>query len=346
MDPSITPFLCNGYNDKDYDYIVTPFAEHIPKAFHMHYGIFWGIVGLLFTGAYTAVQVRGEGPLLRVIWPSLTLGLLPFAIIIATIYFSKILEKFTPSLFSILEWEHQRTLDWYSDELRAIFSNKWMFLCGVLNAFVIYGVAYKGPVYPTEATAQTTFMFLMALLGFISGGAVYSLLRIVVMLDRLGKTGNVRISVYQHPLTSIKAIGALMTKISTMALCLYLLGISYSLTCPNTLPTLLATAAFGGVIAILFIAPQVRIHRIMTSVKHERLINFSSYLEKALENVIAEPSDRNISQARRLLSVQNSLNQMDEWPFNTKMVVKLVTGIVVPIAAMLVPLVCTLLQKG
>ena len=111
--------------EKDYDYIVTPFPEKIARFFHISYPLMWFIVSLflgalhIFSCLYSHETVSQKALLV-------VIALRPFFIAVAIVRFSKALEEFTPSLFSFIDWPDERILDWYESELRSIFNFKWM----------------------------------------------------------------------------------------------------------------------------------------------------------------------------------------------------------------------------
>ena len=77
----------------------------------------------------------------------------------------------------------------------------------------------------------------------------------------------------------------------------------------------------------------------MLKVKHQKLRNFSIYLEEALEKVTEDPSQGNLQRVKELFGIQQSLSQMGEWPFDTKVLFTILTGIAVPIIAALIQLI-------
>lgn len=327
-------------DDHHYDEIVTPFTERIADAFKTHYVVFWVIAGFILTLIHVVIMGRYEEIRIDTMWPSISFGMLPSATIISNIYFSKILERFTPSLFNILSWEKNKSIDWYTKQLNKIFSDKNIVISGLAMCLLLTPTAFYGPLLPEHYIARISFMVLMSIVTFTAGGTLYSLVAIIIMLDDLAKTNALKVSIYQHHLTSIKAIGSLMAKISITALLLYFLGISYNIACKQTIITAVTTAIFGVIILLLFILPQMKVHNIMSRVKQKRLIMFSVHLEKSLHDVTINPSEGNISQVRELFAIQNSLNEMNEWPFDTKMLITVLTGIAVPILLVLLQVIC------
>lgn len=73
-------------------------------------------------------------------------------------------------------------------------------------------------------------------------------------------------------------------------------------------------------------------------------MNFSNYIEESLQAVTEDPSVGNIQRVRELFEIQRSLNGMGEWPFNTKLLLTLLTGIAIPIFVVLLQIICSKLK--
>lgn len=335
-DYEISQLIIEGH---DFDEIVTPIAERIPVYFHAHYIVFWFIIGIIFTSVHTTITGLYEGTNISKLWPSISLGMLPFVIVIINIYFSKILEEFTPSLILILKWKSETTLTWYSNQIKMIFSDKNMFFSGLITNVIFLPMSFFGPIFPSKPISQASFIITIIFINFASGGLLYSLFMMIRMIHSLGKTNAVTIPIYQHPITSIKAVGHLMTKISLSVLMIFVYGTSYTIYCDNDIITIGTTIASGIIVLTIFIFPQVQTHKIMSKVKHERLIQFSSHLEKALQDITSDPSSQNLSQIKELFAIQKSLNSMNEWPFDTKMLLSILSSIAIPIIAIAVQII-------
>lgn len=320
--------------DKDFDYIVTPYEEKLARIIPLPYPIVWLLFSCLLLGLHLFALWRTGEPF-KPLWPIVVVGLLPGLISIGTIWFSKILEQFTPSLYLFIDWPEEQVREWYESEVRAIFNLKWMLGCGVPTAILMLLCVVIGPLWPTNAYPKITFSILIFALGFLAGGMIYTMIRIPIIVYRLGKIEEIKVSVYQHPLTSVKAVGRLLGKISLVIIGIYVFGISYHLFCEANTLTVLVTCFFGLFVLAFFILPQFNVHKIMSKVKHRRLRRFSVYLEESLQNVTKDPSRKNVQRVRELFDVQKSLNMMGEWPFDTKILLVILIGIVMPIIVVL-----------
>ena len=187
----------------------------------------------------------------------------------------------------------------------------------------------------------TVLAIIVTLIGFLGGTLLFVILRIAIMIHRIGNIEAIKVSVYQHPLSSIKAVGSLLFRISIIALFVYFFGISMLFTGikQHGGMVFIIIAFFGAVVVLFFILPQVKIHQIMFKVKHQRLRDFSVHLESALEQVTMDPSQINIQRVRELFEIQKSLNGMGEWPFDLQLLLLLITGIAIPIAVVVIQII-------
>ena len=171
------------------------------------------------------------------------------------------------------------------------------------------------------------------------------MLRISIMVYKLGKIDEMKVSIYQHPVTSIKAIGKLMSRLALTILIIYIFGMSYFFTYIPSTSILFMNLFFGVLVLGFFIYPQINVHKIMSKMKHRKLMRFSAYLEESLQAVTEDPSGANIQRVREMFEIQRSLNGMGEWPFNTKLLLTIVTGIGIPILVVLIQIIWSKLSN-
>ena len=323
-----------------FDYIVTPYQESIPNVIKMNPVIYWLLFAtVLIAFDHYALIHFDERPSIHI--PHFILGSLSCIIPLATIWFSKILEDFTPSLFMFIDWEEERTLKWYSEEIRSIFDDKWMMWSGVIMTSCMLPISFIiGQLVPTNLIPKLTFLAIMISLYFLAGSLIYVMIRICIMVNKLGDIDAIKVSVYQHPMVSVKAVGKLMGKISFTIIGIYIYGITYLIFTRSDMLMIFITIFFGVFVLVFFIFPQIKVHKIMSKVKHKRLMVFSTYLENALQDVTDDPSQQNIQRVKELFGIQQSLVEMGEWPFNTKILFPLLAGIATPLIIAILQLIC------
>ncbi|MFA7256501.1 MAG: hypothetical protein WC047_02875 [Kiritimatiellales bacterium] len=327
-----------------YDYIVTPYPEKLATLLRVPYPILWILISGLLLSIQSGAFFFAHGKPFCC-WPYIVFCLLPAILAITIVRFSKILEDFTPSLMSFLSWPEAQTLDWYSEKIRLIFNPRRMSIVGVCFILAMLHWTRTLPLYPKETLPKLTFLAILLIVQFIGGSMLYVMWHIALMVRALGKIDAIKISIYQHPLSSVKAVGALMARFAFTIVLIYIFGASYSLVCMSTASVLVTDLIFGAIVLVFFFFPQMEIHKLMFKVKHQRLIRFSAHLETALQQVAENPSRETVQQVRELFDIQRSLNEMGEWPFNTKMFMAILTGIAVPLIAVLLQASCQWVEK-
>lgn len=330
----------------EYDYIVTPFQEKLGSILSLPYWAPWAVISGVLLGVHLEAG-RGEGLGLSGWYAVIVSCSLPGLAAVATIWFSKALEQFTPRLFMFIERPKKDVVEWYEGEVRSIFSSLWMSVGGILLICLCLFCIKKGPLWKAygisswEVSKPLVIVIVTELLvGFLGGAMLYTMFGIGRMMHRLGKKEHIKVSVYHHPVTSVRAVGRLLTKISLVVVALYIFGISSSL-CSESVKELkiyVVILVFAVVVTCFFIFPQIKIHQIMARVKHERLSEHCSRVEKALEKVKENPSRGNIEEVRELFEVQRSLKGVGEWPFDTRLLLTVLTGVAVPLMVVLLQL--------
>ncbi len=318
----------------DYDDIVTPFQEKISSYFKLPYPIPWLLFScLLIYLHYLAMHDYTD---ITSILPYAILGALPCILPTASIWFSKLLERFTPSMLMFIYDKNNNCLEWYESEIRSIFNNKRMCQSGLAMVILMLPIAFNSPLLPVFYSSIVTYILIIISVNFFAGAMIYNMIRIWVMIYRLGRANQIKVSVYQHPLTSVKAVGKLMSKLSFTMIGIYIFGISYQIF-TEPAPSIIFVCGFFGIFVLLFfLGPQIEIHKIMSKMKHERLMTFSEHLEESLQKVSSNPNRANLQKVRELFGIQQSLNKMGEWPFDTKLLLTIITTLALPIVIVLI----------
>jgi hypothetical protein len=328
--------------NNDFDYIVTPFPERIARILRLPYPVAWLIISGFLFGLHVGGCLYSGSPVKLAIVRLAILALLPTCIATGIVWFSKALEKFTPSIFLFIDWPRDKILEWYESELRSIFNLKWMVLTGVVLAGVCLISGLPHDFWAGFRNLPTvTFRIMMVAVGFLGGGMFYAMIRIALMVHKMGKLEAIKVSIYQHPLTSVKSVGNLLGKIALVAIGIYLLGMLYVFgkTGEHGKLVFWIVVFFAVVVGSFFVFPQIKIHQMMSKVKHMRLREFSRHLEEALEGVTREPSRESVQRVRELFEIQKSLNEMGEWPFDTRKVFLIITGIAIPLIVVLLQII-------
>lgn len=130
------------------------------------------------------------------------------------------------------------------------------------------------------------------------------------------------------------AVGILYSKFTIFASSVYVIWGFFHMIVPpqfSSLQMILWFLGFAVLLLAYFILPQYSIHRMMISTKKEKLEMFSSQLRAALDESFGTATKENAEHLRDMLSVQNQLNQMCEWPFGNYEILHIALIIIIPL---------------
>ena len=196
------------------------------------------------------------------------------------------------------------------------------------------------PSWFTQVGTRISFIFLLFVAAYFVGAGFYVMIRTAVLVHNISKLP-LKISIYQHPTTSVKAIGHMFLRFSFCVIVAYSLWVFALLCSPLnkylTDPVILFwVVPFGLVVLLYFIIPQYKIHEIMIKEKHKKIRKFSTHLDEAMELVTNDPTTKNINRLRELFEIQQQLNGMEDWPFNMKSIIFLLSAIFIPLLAIVI----------
>lgn len=324
-----------------YDWMVTPLFERISNRLPLPYPIAWLVISEVLFLFYFLVLLLFEGIDIQHIGADAILPILLTLISTGVILFSKSMENFTDSIKTFIDWPEEKIISWYSKLIQNTFSAKQMIKyaipLSIISVFVSLG--FKDFDSTQAKFAYSSFMFLI---GFAGGCMLHSMIGIGRIVSALGDIEKLKVSIYQHPTTSIKAAGKLLFGISIFAAITYATALIYvcieyrerlilggALT--RDFCIIFILVAFGLFVIGYFIFPQIKVHDLMAKYKYKKIRQFSKHLDSALDKVMNEPSRSNMEQVKELFEIQKELNRMSEWPFDTKFALTLISVVIIPI---------------
>ena len=104
----------------------------------------------------------------------------------------------------------------------------------------------------------------------------------------------------------------------------------------SSLQLILWFSSFAVLLFAYFMLAQVSIHGMMTSTKKEKTEMFSSQMSAALEEPFRVPNKENASYLKDILSVQNQLDQMCDWPFGSHEILQIALILIIPLIVVLI----------
>ena len=190
--------------------------EQVSKIFPIHHPlIFWIILPeVLFLGQYIIVKACGSN----------AHGMLAFAIYLGILGYLALLIPFCakqlaglmPALSTFIEADKHAVQDWFLGRLKRLYSFRrdaitFIFLGPVLTASLLYVTdffRYEQSWFGNRISdlyALAAFL-LFSLLGAHHLRFIFSVIAIMKQISRLP----IKVTIYQHPVTSVRAVGRVM----------------------------------------------------------------------------------------------------------------------------------------
>lgn len=252
-----------------------------------------------------------------------------------------------------INWAHNRIKSFYDilpniinlprdvtirtfEELEAnIFNNKKLTIFAI--SFIIFvhisGIDYHAVSF-SSSISDIIFKLGYYFAVYIEGAGLYILIMTAWTVHKIGKLPLQISAIF----SDFHAIGMLYSKFTIYAASAYVMwGIFHMIVPPqfSSLKMILWFSCFAIVLFGYFILPQVSIHRMMTSIKKEKIEMFSSQMSAALEEPFTVPNKENAAYLKDMLSVQNQLNQMSDWPFGTYEIIQIALILIIPLIVVL-----------
>ena len=305
--------------------------------------IFWVIFSVFLFLIFLLLAILTSGSMSYIIMPISASFMIAFLPIVYT-SISKKLSAFGDVLLNIVNQPESEIRHWYQSHLKKIFFPARMCVFGVIFAVLFVcstGTAsnwWRYPVSWFDSNACSIYLsFMTAVAGFMGGTGIHILFYTALMVYRLPEL-KLKIIVFQHPVHSIKAIGRMYMNIALMVAIAEMAFIITFISSPLKLTLFIALwlTAIGFIAVIYFFAPLLRIHKKMSNMKHELMNQFSLSLEETFRAVIKGADSENTKRLRELMEIRTHLNKMSEWPFDTDIVIKLVSAVIIPIVVLLI----------
>lgn len=216
-----------------------------------------------------------------------------------------------------------------------IFDDKKMVIFAIIFIIFVHisGIDYHAISF-NSSISDIIFKLGYYFAVYIEGAGFYILIMTAWTVHKIGKLP-LQVSAL---FSDFHAIGMLYSKFTIYAASAYVMwGIFHMIVPPqfSSLKLILWFSSFAILLFGYFILPQVSIHRMMTSTKKEKIEMFSSQMSAALEEPFRNPNKDNASYLKDMLSVQNQLNQMCDWPFGIYEILQIALIIVIPLIVVL-----------
>lgn len=245
------------------------------------------------------------------------------------------LNSFGDVLIKIIDLPKEEIIKSYEKQKAEIFNDKKLVIFAIIFITFVHisGIDYHATSFSSNIT-NFIFNFGYYFAVYLEGSGLYILIMTALTIHRIG-TLPMQVNTL---FSDFHAVGILYSKFTILAASVYVMwGIFHMIVPPqfSSLQLILWFSGFAVLLFAYFILPQYSIHRMMTSTKKEKIEMFSSQIRAALEESFGVPTKENASYLKDMLSVQNQLNQMCEWPFGTYEVLYIALIIVIPLIVVL-----------
>ncbi len=245
------------------------------------------------------------------------------------------LGSFDKILFNIVDLPKQVIVKSYKEQKANIFNDKRMTIFAIIFIAFIHasGIDYHAITFNSvisDAIFKIGYYFAV----YIEGAGLYIGAMTALTVHKIGGLP-LRVNALY---SDFHAIGVLYSKFTILAASVYILWGFFHMIVPpefSSLQIILWFLAFAVLLFAYFILPQYSIHRMMASTKKEKMDMFSSQLRAALDESGSNPTDENTLHLRDMLSVQNRLDQMSEWPFGIYEILYVALIIIIPLIVVL-----------
>jgi hypothetical protein len=329
-------------DSKKENHLITLLQEKMIAPLRINPWLAWFIIGEIFGGiAYLAVLVS-HGVMT---W----IGQLAFMYAIVftiagagPIWVRDELEKLLPAFNVFVNLSSNKIKQWYSNELKKVFLSTGMVITGIVfSILAMASFVYMTKCYTEPTTwwgtplGNWTVTIVVSVLTFLLGMDLYLIARLALLVHHIPNLP-LQMTIYQHPSTSISAVGTVMQKFTTV--CAITLGL-VSLTAIPLSPfkyqagmILIGWLTFAGcVVVAFFIFPQYRLHIAMSNAKANKIRTFSKTLSIELDKAIKHPTSDQIAYVKEAFEIYQHLIEMPEWPFNTRSFLSLLSAVIIPI---------------
>lgn len=245
------------------------------------------------------------------------------------------LKSFENIIINIVELPKEVIIKSYEKQEADIFNDKRLIIFAIIFIIFIHvsGIDYHAISF-NSSISDAIFNFGYYFAVYIEAAGLYIMIMTAWTVHKIG-TLPLQVNTL---FSDFHAIGILYSKFTILAAMVYVMWGFFHMIVPpqfSSLQMILWFLGFAVLLFAYFILPQYSIHRMMTSTKKEKIEMFSSRLRAALDESFGTPTEENAAYLRDMLSVQNQLNQMCEWPFGNYEILNITLIIVIPLIIVL-----------
>jgi hypothetical protein len=259
----------------------------------------------------------------------------------AVVYFEMLVDDVAdafPHLVMRKREEVEKLLkEWYK---QTFWSLKDMIAGALMGALLVVVWRFDPPLPHVRDTKLGEVYIYVAsfLVGFLGGSMLWAMFRIATLMLPLGKEVEIRPSVFDSSTSPLRAVSAVLWKVSFTAIAIYVSIILWLILCANRRGLLTMTVAitFGIIFMLYFIIPQWNVHKTLLKLKRDRLRKLVKQVDSTFDEVARNPTRDNIQQLRSLFEVQQVVNGKSPWSFGTTELLVLLGSVIVPLIILII----------
>ena len=262
----------------------------------------------------------------------------------AVIFYARQMEHFFTELSKFAEVSPEKLDKWYLHRFIRVFSVIPNLGSGIILGVCIVVVTLQAGAVIPGFIGKIIHGGVLFLIGLAGGSMLWVLLGVAWMISDIGRGLEIKIPIFQSKTGGIRSVSHLILRVSIVAICVYLLGISLLPFIPHQKGLLQLTVAFGfGVFVIgYFVLSQWNISRAIQMAKEKRISKLLPSVEKAFERVTNDPSAENLRNLRELFDLQKTINNTSSWSFGIREMLILLGSVIIPLLVALIQLFPTL----
>lgn len=223
---------------------------------------------------------------------------------------------------------------WYEEKLGLMFSGiAPLVFAGILAIAVEITAGHLVDVFNSFNETVLVFRKAYRVLGFfLLGLCLWSAFRFMLLPGQILRL-KLKTRLPNLAGVGIQAIGQVFFRVATVAAVSFvILGITVFVSPLSSNLAVMVWLCFGAVCIVgLFLTPLAGIHQVMAREKRAQLITLSGHIERALSVSMENPTPNNLQALKEILELQRHIQDMNDWPFNTKMVWRLISVLLIPL---------------
>ncbi len=257
----------------------------------------------------------------------------------AVVYFEMLVDEVADVFPHLVMRKREEVKDLLKKWYQQTFWSLHDMIAGVLLGVLLVVVWLVSPPISLPSTPGKVYIYVASfLVGFLGGSMLWAMFRIATLMLSLGKEVEIKPSVFDSSTGPLRAMSAVLWKVSFTAIAIYVSIILWLILCADSRRVLTMTVAitFGIFFMLYFIIPQWNVHKTLIKLKQKRLRKLVKQVDSTFDKVAQNPTRENIQQLRSLFEVQQVVNGKSPWSFGITELLVLLGSVIVPLIILII----------